>query len=253
MQVYKILRADEWAALAAAGEFPGSPDDLADGFVHLSTAGQVAETAGRHFAGEDALVLLAAEEEALAPDLAWEPSRGGALFPHLHRPLRLPDVAWHAPVPLGPRGHVLPALPEAQVDPTRAQWEEFKALPRDAPVEMLNLVRLRARAAYPAGHPRASAGLTGREAYALYGRGTAGVLERVGGRIAWRGRFEATLIGPAPERWDHVFVAAYPSAGAFMAMVTDPAYREAVVHRQAAVATSRLVRLAPGDGGAAFA
>lgn len=252
MPVYKILRPAEWEALRERGETAGAPVDLADGYVHLSTAAQVAETAARHFAGEDGLTLLALEEATLGSALRWEPSRGGALFPHLHGPLRLADVAWHAPMPRGPDGHVLPALPEAHVDPDRAQWEAFKALPRDAPVHMLNLVRLRDRAAYPPGRAEAERGLTGADAYALYGEGTAPVLRRVGGSIAWRGGFEATLIGPPGERWDAVFVAAYPTAGAFMAMVTDPEYREAVVHRQAAVETSRLLRLAPGSSGGAF-
>lgn len=252
MQVYKILRAEERARLEAEGEIPGAPVDVADGFVHLSSAGQVAATAAKHFAGEEGLVLLALEEAALGPALRWEPSRGGALFPHLHGPLRLADVAWHAPLPLGQGCHVLPALPEAHVDPEPAQWAAFKALPRDAPAAMLNLVRLRERAAYPPGHPEGGRGLSGRAAYALYGEGSAPVLARVGGRIAWRGRFEATLIAPPGERWDVAFVADYPDTGAFLAMVTDPAYREAVVHRQAAVATSRLIRLSPAEGGAAF-
>lgn len=249
MQVYKILRAPEWQALRERGESAGAPVDAADGYVHLSTAGQLRETAARHFAGEAGLVLLALDEEALGGALRWEPSRGGALFPHLHGPLRLTEIAWHAPLPIGPGGHVLPALPEAHVDPDRAQWEAFKALPRDEPIAMLNLVRLRERAAYPPGH---RAGVSGREAYGLYGEGSAPVLARVGGAIAWRGGFEATLIGPPGERWDLVFVASYPNAGAFMAMISDPEYRAAVVHRQAAVETSRLLRLGAAEPGAAF-
>lgn len=253
MAVYKILRATEWDALRASGETPGAPVDVADGFVHLSTAAQVAGTAARHFAGEDDLTLLALDDDALGDALRWEPSRGGALFPHLHGPLRLADVAWHAPLPSGPSGHVLPAgvTPE-HVDPERAQFEAFKALPRDAALAMLNLVALRGRAAYPPDRPEAAEGLTGARAYRRYGEATAPVLARVGGSVAWRGRFEGTLIGPEDERWDHVFVASYPTAGAFLAMVTDPEYREAVVHRQAAVRTSRLIRLAPAEPGEAF-
>ena len=252
MLVYKILRAEEWAALKARGATDGAPVDRADGFVHLSTSAQLAETAAKHFAGEAGLTLLALDEERLGSALRWEPSRGGALFPHLHGPLRLADVAWHAPLPQGSDGHLLPALPEAHVDPERAQFDAFKALPRDTALAMLNLVRLRGRAAYPPDRPEAAQGLTGSQAYALYGEGTAPVLARVGGSVEWRGRFEATLIGPADERWDHVFVASYPDAGAFMAMVTDPDYRAAVVHRQAAVETSRLIRLAPAEAGGAF-
>jgi uncharacterized protein (DUF1330 family) len=140
----------------------------------------------------------------------------------------------------------------AHIDPERAQFEAFKALDRDTPVEMLNLVRFRDHADYPAGHPLADAGLTGAEAYANYGRDSGPVLDRVGGSILWRGRFETTLIGPLEEAWDEVFIARYPDAHAFLAMVTDPEYRLAVVHRQAAVATSRLIRCAPADAGRRF-
>ncbi|MCM2563888.1 DUF952 domain-containing protein [Lutimaribacter sp. EGI FJ00015] len=100
MLIYKIFRADEWAQLTEAGETAGAPVDVADGFVHFSTAETVAETAARHFAGEDALVLVACESEAMGEALRWEPSRGGALFPHLYRPMRFDDVAWSAPLPL---------------------------------------------------------------------------------------------------------------------------------------------------------
>jgi uncharacterized protein (DUF1330 family) len=113
---------------------------------------------------------------------------------------------------------------------------------------MLNLVRVRARAAYPDGREA-----TGHEAYQAYGRESAPVFDRVGGTILWRGRFENVLIGPADEHWDYCFIARYPNAGAFLAMVTDPAYREAVRHRQAAVEDSRLIRLGELAGGATFA
>lgn len=107
MLVYKILRADEWAAFDAAGETRGAPVDLADGYIHLSTAAQAAGTAAKHFAGEDGLRLLAVETEALR-DLRWEPSRGGQLFPHLYGVLRRESVIWARPLPLGPDGHVFP-------------------------------------------------------------------------------------------------------------------------------------------------
>lgn len=140
---------------------------------------------------------------------------------------------------------------ESFIDPDRAAFEAFKALPRDHPIDMLNLVAFRDVAAYPEGHP--DAGITGAEAYALYGRHSAPVLARVGGEIVWRGRMECMLIGPAEERWDACFIARYPSAHAFLQMVTDPVYREAVVHRQAAVRTSRLIRTEAREGGAGFA
>lgn len=133
------------------------------------------------------------------------------------------------------------------IDPTRPQFDAFKALQRETPINMLNLVRLRDRAEYPDGRSA-----TGAKAYAAYGRESGPVFARVGGTILWRGRFEAVLIGPEDERWDHVFIARYPSAAAFLAMVTDPAYREAVKHRQAAVADSRLIRLGDGQAGTGF-
>jgi uncharacterized protein (DUF952 family) len=109
MLIYKILRAAEWSELEARGETPGAPVDVADGFVHFSTAEQLRETAAKHFSGEEGLVLLALDSAGLGAALRWEPSRGGALFPHLYGPLRRADVAWHAALPLGPDGrHVFP-------------------------------------------------------------------------------------------------------------------------------------------------
>lgn len=105
MMIFKILRADEWAALQRDGETPGAPVDVRDGFVHFSTAAQLPETARRHFADENGLHLLAVDETAVADALKWEPSRGGDLFPHLFAPLRLSDIAWSRPLPLGAGGH----------------------------------------------------------------------------------------------------------------------------------------------------
>jgi uncharacterized protein (DUF1330 family) len=133
------------------------------------------------------------------------------------------------------------------IDPTRAQFDAFKGLDRDAPIEMLNLVRFRAQADYPEGHALAGAGLTGAQAYANYGRETASIFAGVGGTIVWRAGFQATLIGPEDERWDAMFIARYPTAHAFLAMVSDPEYQKHVVHRQAAVETSRLIRTEPAE------
>lgn len=144
-------------------------------------------------------------------------------------------------------------MTEAHIDPTRAQFDAFKALPRDAPIAMLNLVRYRERAAYPDSHDCAALGLTGAEAYARYGAESGPIFRRVGGNVIWSGAPQLVLTGPADEAWDTAFVALYPSAHAFLEMVTDPAYRLAVVHRQAAVATSRLIRCAPREAGAGFA
>ena len=109
MLVYKVLTADQAAAFTADGETEGAPVDLADGYIHLSTADQLPGTLAKHFAGEGGSVLLALDSEALGPALRWEPSRGGALFPHLYRVLTTHDVSWRAPIPLGGDGaHVLP-------------------------------------------------------------------------------------------------------------------------------------------------
>jgi len=108
MLIYKIFRRPEWDAFRGTGETPGAPVDLADGFIHFSTPAQIVETAARHFADESDLVLVACEAEALGAALRWEPSRGGALFPHLYRPLRLADVVWDKSLPLGASGHIFP-------------------------------------------------------------------------------------------------------------------------------------------------
>jgi uncharacterized protein (DUF1330 family) len=131
------------------------------------------------------------------------------------------------------------------IDPEREQFEAFKDLPRDQPIHMLNLVRFLDQAAYPADHELAATDMTGAEAYARYGRASGPVFQRVGGTIVWRGRMDVMVIGPRDEQWDAMFIAAYPNSAAFLEMVTDPVYRQAVVHRQAAVATSRLIRCAP--------
>ncbi len=109
MTVFKILQAHEWATLRAEGRIEGAPIDVTDGYVHLSTAGQVAETAARHFAGQDDLFLLGLDDAPLGDALKWEPSRGGALFPHLYRELRLSDVQWAQPLPLIDGVHRFPA------------------------------------------------------------------------------------------------------------------------------------------------
>lgn len=90
--IYKILTRAEWDAAKAAGQFEGSAVDLQDGYIHLSAADQAQETAAKHFQGQPDLVLLGVEAEGLGGDLTWEASRGGALFPHLYRPLLAGEV-----------------------------------------------------------------------------------------------------------------------------------------------------------------
>jgi uncharacterized protein (DUF952 family) len=111
MVVYKIVATEEWTEAEAAGVFTGAPVDRADGFIHFSTAEQAADTAAKWFAGRNDLTLAAVHAETLGEDLRWEPSRGGALFPHLYGPLPMSAVVWSRPLPLGPNGrHVFGSL-----------------------------------------------------------------------------------------------------------------------------------------------
>ena len=139
------------------------------------------------------------------------------------------------------------------VDPERAAFEPFKACPRDQVIEMLNLVRFREHANYPPNHAGASENVSGAEAYGRYSKESAPIFARVGGSLVWSAIPEVVLIGPSDERWDTAFVARYPTATAFLEMVTDAEYRRAVVHRQAAVATSRLIRTLPRAVGSRIA
>ena len=109
MQILKILRSDEWNELKSKGESAGAPIDVQDGFIHFSTPAQAEETARKHFAGQNELFLLAFDSEAFGPELRWEVSRGGDLFPHLYAPLRLADVNWAQPLPLVDGVHEFPA------------------------------------------------------------------------------------------------------------------------------------------------
>jgi len=110
-RIYHICRAEEWRAAQARGGYDGSSQDQADGFIHFSAADQAVESAARHRAGQRGLVLLAVEAERLGAALKWEPSRGGALFPHLYGPLPLDAVVAVDDLPLGPDGrHVFPPL-----------------------------------------------------------------------------------------------------------------------------------------------
>ncbi|WP_249693520.1 DUF952 domain-containing protein [Stappia sp. WLB 29] len=107
--IYKISPGKDWQQAEARGRFSGAPVDLADGFIHFSAADQVRETAAKHFAGQDGLVLVAVEAEALGEGLKWEPSRGGALFPHLYGELEMSAVRWVRELPLGAGGaHLFP-------------------------------------------------------------------------------------------------------------------------------------------------
>ncbi len=124
------------------------------------------------------------------------------------------------------------------IDPAREQFDQFKSLPRNTKIMMLNLIRLNDKALYQDGREA-----TGAQAYANYGKHSSPIFSKVGGTVIWRGEPESILIGPKNERWDIAFIAQYPNADSFLAMVTDPDYRAILFHRQAAVEDSRLIRL----------
>ena len=103
--IYKVLRSQEWQQFQQDGQTAGAPIDLTDGYIHFSTADTLPGTLSKHFAGESDLWLLACDTAVLDDAIQWEPSRGGLLFPHLYRALRLDEVAWSRALPLGPDGH----------------------------------------------------------------------------------------------------------------------------------------------------
>ena len=108
MLIYKILTSEQWATLDTTGCFAGAPIDLADGYIHASAADQAQETADKHFAGQDGLMLAALNSDTYGDDLVWEVSRGAAKFPHIYnRPLLRSEVIWARPMPVVDGRHVL--------------------------------------------------------------------------------------------------------------------------------------------------
>ena len=110
MTIYKIVPKQLWSESVDTGSFTGSPADIADGFIHFSTAAQIHDTARKHFSGVPDLLLVAVPAGALGPALKWEPSRGGDLFPHLYGSLPVNLAIWVKPLPLDP--HFRPIVPE---------------------------------------------------------------------------------------------------------------------------------------------
>ncbi len=109
MLIYKITDAASWQLALDTGRFDGSPDDLRDGFIHLSTAAQTAATLAKHFARRGDLVIAAVDVQSLETTLKWEVSRGGDTFPHIYGPLPITSVRWWKPLPLDRDGaHILP-------------------------------------------------------------------------------------------------------------------------------------------------
>ena len=109
--IYHMCGADEWAAAVESGAYRGSSQDLADGFIHFSTAAQIVESARKHRTGQAGLLLVAVDADRLGDRLKWEKSRGGDLFPHLYGPLDPAESTSVRPLPLGPDAlHVFPEL-----------------------------------------------------------------------------------------------------------------------------------------------
>jgi len=109
--IYKICDTAQWREAERLQLFRGAGIDAQDGYIHFSSADQVADTAGKHFAGMADLVLVAVDAQALGTALKWEPARGGALFPHLYGVMPLSAVCWVKPLPLAADGrHVIPEL-----------------------------------------------------------------------------------------------------------------------------------------------
>ena len=128
------------------------------------------------------------------------------------------------------------------VDPDPENWAVFKSLARDTPLRMLNLIKYRDAAAYPEGHPDHGKGLTGAQAYLKYRDALLPIVEALGGGFVWDGTLECVVTGPQGE-WDEAFVMGFPDAVAFFTMLKDPGYAaNALPHRTAAVADSRLIR-----------
>jgi len=110
MMILKICSAEEWVEAERRGRYDGSAVDASDGFIHFSTPTQAPETAARYFAGQHDLVVIAVDPDKLGSGLAWEPSRGGDLFPHLYGSLDLAAVVWVKPLPLSSAGrHIFPS------------------------------------------------------------------------------------------------------------------------------------------------
>ena len=107
--IFKVVSAKEWSVATEQGEFLGAAIDLTDGYIHFSTADQLRETVEKHFAGQSDLLLVSVDADSLGDDLKWEPSRGGALFPHLYAPLSIKSVVMSTEMPLGEDGrHIIP-------------------------------------------------------------------------------------------------------------------------------------------------
>ena len=135
---------------------------------------------------------------------------------------------------------------DRHVEPWPGTLSRLMELPDDHPIDMLNLVRFRAKAAYPPGHECSGRGLSGEQAFRLFVDASLPVMSRHGGGIFWSAVTEAEVIGPPKEHWDIAYVARFGTGRDFLLYLADHDYARALVHRGAAVETSRLIRMRAG-------
>ena len=133
-------------------------------------------------------------------------------------------------------------MSEPYIAPEKEIFEQLLRMPKDHPVEMINLIKFNALAKYEDGTVA-----TGAEAYKTYSQNTVKFLDGVGGKVIWSGMPQLMLIGPQDENWDLAFIVRYPTGQAFIDMVTNPDYIKVTRHRKAAVETSRLIRTKPTE------
>lgn len=137
------------------------------------------------------------------------------------------------------------SAPATYVNSDAKAYAEMQKLPVDQPLHMLNMIRFKDKASYEKGSEFAVKGWTGEQAYAEYSRHSSPIAARAGGKVAYFGMPQLTLIGAEHEKWDAIFIVSYPNLASFLALVGDPEYKKHAFHRSAAVADSRLVRMAP--------
>lgn len=135
--------------------------------------------------------------------------------------------------------------PVAYINSTPEAYTAMQGLPMDEPLQMLNMIRFKDKAEYAEGSEFAAKDWTGEQAYAEYSRRSSPIANRVGGKPIYMGIPQLTLIGPQHETWDVAFIIEYPDLATFLALVNDPEYKKHAFHRSAAVADSRLIRMAP--------
>lgn len=137
------------------------------------------------------------------------------------------------------------STPAVYVNSDAKAYAAMQKLPTDQPLHMLNMIRFKKKASYEKASEFAAKGWTGEQAYAEYSRHSSPIANRTGGKVVYFGKPQLTLIGAEHEKWDAIFIVSYPNLASFLALVGDPEYKKHAFHRSAAVADSRLVRIAP--------